>query len=625
MNPIFPDSVDELEIGEIAYRDTMVQQVKRIIGNYDHDPTRLMDILIDSQTEFGYIPAIIVREISRELNISIVDIEQTLSFYHFFSSTPTGKYTIYLNNSVLACMMCREEVARTFEREAGCKFGEVSADGLIGLYSTSCIGMSDQEPAALINGKVFCRLTPFRVKEIIRDLKAGKRLDDIMVEGMGDGANAFPEIHTMVQNNIRKKGPILADGYKPGEALKKIVKMTPEEVIAEVKLSNIRGRGGAGFPTGMKWEICRNAPGTEKYIFCNADEGEPGTFKDRVILTEYPKMLLEGMAIAGYAVGADHGILYVRYEYKYLQQHLEKIIDGGRKKNYLGTNIQGKEGFNFDIRIQFGAGAYVCGEESALIESAEGKRGEPRDRPPFPVESGYLEKPTIVNNVETLCSIVKIINNGAPWYRSMGTKESSGTKVLSISGDCKYPGVYEIEWGFSVNDVLEMVGATDVQAVQVGGPSGTLIGPNEFTRTLSYTDLSTGGSLIIFNKQRDLLKDVVLNFLNFFIDESCGSCSTCRNIPVFLKQKLEKILNARGVQKDIEEMLEWSKVLKASRCGLGITAANPVVSSIKNFRPLYDKIIQHGKDYDSNFDMLVSVKESCDAVGRVPSIYMYPQ
>jgi [NiFe] hydrogenase diaphorase moiety large subunit len=625
MKTIFPDSVDELEIGEIAYRDTMVRQVKRIIDNYDHDPTRLMDILIDSQAEFGYISATIVRVISRELNISIVDIEQTLSFYHFFSSTPAGKFTIYLNNSVLACMMGREEVARTFERETGCKFGEVSADGLIGLYSTSCIGMSDQEPAALINGKVFCRLTPFRVKEIIRDLKAGKKLDDIMVEGLGDGANASPEIRTMVQNNIRKKGPILADGYKPGEALKKIVKMTPEEVIAEVKLSNIRGRGGAGFPTGMKWEICRNAPGSEKYIFCNADEGEPGTFKDRVILTEYPKMLLEGMAIAGYAVGAEHGILYVRYEYKYLQQHLEKIIDGGRKKNYLGTNIQGKEGFNFDIRIQFGAGAYVCGEESALIESAEGKRGEPRDRPPFPVESGYLEKPTIVNNVETLCSIVKIINNGAPWYRSMGTKESSGTKVLSISGDCKYPGVYEIEWGFSVNDVLEMVGASDVQAVQVGGPSGTLIGPNEFTRTLSYTDLSTGGSLIIFNKQRDLLKDVVLNFLNFFIDESCGSCSTCRNIPVFLKQKLEKILNARGVQKDIEEMLEWSKVLKASRCGLGITAANPLVSSIKNFRPLYDKIIQHGKDYDSNFDMLVSVKESCDAVGRVPSIYMYPQ
>ncbi|MDP1677209.1 MAG: NAD(P)H-dependent oxidoreductase subunit E [Bacteroidota bacterium] len=621
MKNAFPDSTDELEIGEIVYQDTMIDTVRDILKKYDHNPTRLMDILIDTQSEFGYIQPLIVAEISRQLNISNVDIEQTLSFYHFFSTKPTGKYTVYLNNSVIANMMGREDVARTFEREAGCKFGEVSADGLIGLFSTSCIGMSDQEPAALINGTVFTMLTPFRVKEIIRDLKGGKKLDEIIVEGLGDGANALPEINSMVHNNIRKKGPILADGYKPGEALKKIMKIKPEEVIAEVKLSNIRGRGGAGFPTGMKWEICRNAPSDEKYIFCNADEGEPGTFKDRVILTEYPKMLMEGMAIAGYAVGAKKGILYVRHEYKYLQEYLEKIIEGGRKKNYLGRNICGKEGFDFDIRIQFGAGAYVCGEESALIESAEGKRGEPRDRPPFPVESGYLQKPTIVNNVETLCSIVKIVNHGALWYRSMGTKESSGTKVISISGDCKYSGVYEIEWGFSVTDVLEMVGASDVQAVQVGGPSGTLIGQNEFNRTLSYTDLSTGGSIIIFNKQRDLIKDVVLNFTNFFIDESCGSCTTCRNIPVMLRQKLEKILNARGVQKDIEDMIEWAKVLKASRCGLGLTAANPIVTSIRNFRPLYDKKIQHGKEYDSNFDMLAAVKESCDAVGRVPNIH----
>lgn len=621
MKTPFPESADELEIGEIVYQDTMIDSVRSIMQKYHHNPTRLMDILIDTQSEFGYIPPLVISEISRRLNISTVDIEQTISFYHFFSTKPTGRYTVYLNNSVIANMMGREEVMRTFEREVGCKFGEVSADGLIGLFSTSCIGMSDQEPAALINGKVFTRLTPFRVKEIVRDLKAGKKLEDVIVEGLGDGANALPEIRAMVQNNIRKKGPILSDGYKPGEALKKIVKMKPEEVIAEVKASNIRGRGGAGFPTGMKWEICRNAQSDEKYIFCNADEGEPGTFKDRVILTEYPKMLMEGMAIAAYAVGAKQGILYVRYEYKYLQEYLEKTIEGGRKKNYLGKNICGKEGFDFDIRIQFGAGAYVCGEESALIESAEGKRGEPRDRPPFPVESGYLEKPTIVNNVETLCSVVKIILHGAQWYRSMGTKESSGTKVLSISGDCKYPGVYEIEWGFSVNDVLEMVGASDVQAVQVGGPSGTLIAPNEFNRTLSYTDLSTGGSLIIFGKQRDLLKDVALNFMNFFIEESCGSCSTCRNIPVFLKQKLEKILNARGVQRDIDDMIEWAKILKASRCGLGLTAGNPIVTSIKNFKPLYDKLIQHGKDYDSTFDMLTAVKESCEAVGRVPQIH----
>lgn len=620
MKSPFPESADDLEIGEIAYQDTMLDAVAGIIRRYDRDPSRLMDILIDIQSEYGYIPRPVVSFIARNLTISAVDIEQTLSFYHFFATRPSGRYTVYLNDSVIANMMGREEVARTFEREAGCRFGEVSADGLIGLFSTSCIGMSDQEPAALINGRVFTQLTPFRVKEIVRDLKSGKRLDEATVEGMGDGANALPEIRSMVRNNIRKKGPILADGYRPGDALKKVVKMRPEEVIAEVKLSNIRGRGGAGFPTGMKWEICRNARSDRKYIFCNADEGEPGTFKDRVILTEYPKMLMEGMAVAGYAVGATQGILYVRYEYMYLREHLEKVIEGGRKKNYLGKGICGKEGFDFDIRIQFGAGAYVCGEESALIESAEGKRGEPRDRPPFPVESGYHGRPTIVNNVETLCSIVKIINNGAPWYRSMGTKESSGTKVLSISGDCKYPGVYEIEWGFSVNDVLEMVGAADVQAVQVGGPSGTLIGPNEFGRTLSYTDLSTGGSIIVFGRERDLLKDVVLNFLDFFIAESCGSCSTCRNVPVLLRQKLVKVLDARGVPRDIDEMLEWSKVLRASRCGLGLTAANPVVSSIRNFRPLYDRKIQHGKDYDSSFDMLTAVRASCDAVGRVPTI-----
>jgi len=288
-----------------------------------------------------------------------------------------------------------------------------------------------------------------------------------------------------------------------GSALKKIIKMSPEEVIDEVKLSNIRGRGGAGFPTGLKWEFCRKAPGDRKYIFCNADEGEPGTFKDRVLMTERPKRLLEGMAIAGYAVGAEEGIIYLRYEYKYLEEYLENVIKEARENNSLGKDICKKKGFNFDVRIQFGAGAYVCGEESALIESAEGKRGEPRDRPPFPVEKGYLNKPTIVNNVETLSAVTQIINNGGEWYRSFGTHESTGTKVLSVSGDCLHAGVYEVEWGFSVNDIIDLVGAMgEVQAVQVGGPSGRCIAPYDFNRILGYEDLATGGSLIIIGKQR---------------------------------------------------------------------------------------------------------------------------
>jgi [NiFe] hydrogenase diaphorase moiety large subunit len=593
----------------------------KVLEKYSRDKTRLMDMLIDIQLEFGYISRESITHIAQELKMSEVDVEQTISFYHFFSMKPTGKYSIFLNNSAVANMMGRHEVAETLEHETGIKFGEVTADGLIGLYETSCIGMNDQEPAAIINNHIFTKLTPFRVKEIVRDIREGKKVGDMYSASYGDGANRDDSVKTVVSNNIRKIGPILDPNYKVGEAIKKIVNMTPEEVIREIKNSNIRGRGGAGFPTGMKWEFCRNAKGEKKYIFCNADEGEPGTFKDRVILTELPRLLFEGMVVSGYAVGAEEGILYIRYEYKYLQEYLEKILQGARDKNYLGKNILGKNDFNFDIRIQFGAGAYVCGEESALIESAEGKRGEPRDRPPFPVEKGYLDQPTVVNNVETLCAVVKVILNGGEWYRSFGTSESTGTKLLSVSGDCRFPGVYEVAWGFSVNDILDMVGAAEknVQAVQVGGPSGSLIGANEFSRILGYEDLATGGSLIIFDKTRDLISDVVLNFTEFFIEESCGSCSTCRILPTILKQKVEKILDARGVMQDLKDLEEWGKTLKASRCGLGQTAANPILTSLKNFRHLYEEKIQKSKDFDSGFDLSKAVKESCEVTGRVPN------
>jgi len=600
----------------------MKTAVKKIIDKYGKDKTRLMDILIDAQSEIGYIPREVTVQIADDLGMSEVDVDQTISFYHFFSQRPTGKYKIFLNNSAVAHMMGREEVAHTFMKELGIHFGEVTEDGMAGLFETSCIGMNDQEPAAIINNQIFTRLTPFRVKEIVRDMKEGKSLDDMVVADYGDGENRSDLIKSVVSNNIRKIGPILERNYKSGQAIEKIIQMSPEQVIEEVKKSNMRGRGGAGFPTGLKWEFCRNAKGEKKYIFCNADEGEPGTFKDRVILTERPRLLFEGMVIAGYAVGASEGILYIRHEYKYLEQYLESILTKAREANYLGKNIQGKKGFNFEIRIQFGAGAYVCGEESALIESAEGKRGEPRDRPPFPVEKGYLDMPTVVNNVETLCSIVKVALNGGEWYKSFGTTESTGTKLLSISGDCKFPGVYEVTWGFSVNDILDMVGAypEEVQAVQVGGPSGAIIATNEFNRILGYEDLATGGSLIIIGRNRDILNDIVLNFTEFFIEESCGSCSTCRIVPTLLRNKLVKILNARGVQQDIDDMIEWGKILKASRCGLGQTAANPILSSIRNFRHLYEGKVQKNKTFDSGFDLSAAVKESCAAVGRIPNI-----
>ncbi len=579
-----------------------------------------MDILLDIQSEFGHIDKKYTAIIADELGMSEAEVIQTLTFYHFFSLKSTGRYSVYLNKSAVAVMMGRAEVAAAFEKETGIRFGEVTPDGLIGLYDTSCIGMSDQEPAAIINNRIFTKLTPFRVKELINDIRQGKDIVQMYSASFGDGMNNSDLIKAIIRNNIMKKGPVLDMGYKMGEALTRVISMTSEDVIEEIKISNLRGRGGAGFPTGLKWQFCRNSAGDKKYIFCNADEGEPGTFKDRVILTELPGLLIEGMAIAGYAVGATEGIIYIRYEYKYLQEYLEDMLQKFRDKNFLGKDICGRKGLDFDIRIQYGAGAYICGQESALIESVEGNRGEPRDAPPFPVENGYFGMPTVVNNVETLCSVVKIILNGSKWYREIGTAESTGTKILSISGDCRFPGIYEVEWGVSLNDILDMAGATDIQAVQIGGPSGALIRSNEFHRKLGYEDLTTGGSFIVINNSRDLLSDVVLNSMEFFIEESCGSCSTCRIVPVLLKNKLKKILAGRGVMQDIDDMSEWGKILRASRCGLGQTAANPILSSIKSFRHLYESKIQKNKDFDSGFDINSAIKEACEVTNRIPNI-----
>jgi [NiFe] hydrogenase diaphorase moiety large subunit len=472
-------------------------------------------------------------------------------------------------------------------------------------------------------------------------LKEGKELRSLIYESYGDGNNADPDMQAMVNNNIRKGSILLNKNYKRFDVIEnELAKHSPEDVIQIIEDSDLRGRGGAGFPTGMKWRFGRRVEGDHRVIICNADEGEPGTFKDRVMLTEFPDLVFEGMVIAAYATGADIGLVYLRYEYKYMLKYLNRILSEMREKKFLGQNISGIKDFNFDIRIQLGAGAYVCGEESALIESLEGKRGEPRDKPPFPVEKGYMSYPTIVNNVETLGSAVRIIKNGATWYSQFGTKDSTGTKLLSISGDCKFPGIYEVDWGTSIREVIEMCGAKKVQAIQVGGPSGMLIGPRDFDnlsssdlmkwykpsgmmvaekffdRKLSYSDLPTGGSMIIFNMDRDLLRDVVMNFMEFFIEESCGSCSTCRNLPYIMKMKLEKILNGHGVRKDIDDLLSWGKTIKASRCGLGQTAANPILSSILNFRHIYEQHVQAMADYDNTFDIVKSVEAANKFVGR---------
>ncbi|MCR4396838.1 MAG: NAD(P)H-dependent oxidoreductase subunit E [Candidatus Saccharicenans sp.] len=587
---------------------------KKVLPKYRKDRTRLIEILKEIQSAEGFISDKAVQAVADNLGLSRAEVEGVISFYHFLSDRPLGKYVVHLNNSITAEMAGRERVARTLEQETDCRFGQTSADGLVTLLETSCIGMNDQEPAALINGVVFTGLTPEKVKKIVAWMRQGKLVQD-MVEETGDGANSHELVRAMFRNNIRKTGPVVFGDYSTGQALTRALSLTPEAVIDEVKKANLLGRGGAGFPTGLKWEFCRKEKGEQHFVICNADEGEPGTFKDRVILTERPQMVFEGMAIAGYAVGARLGLLYLRHEYTYLRRYLEHVLQKMREQGWLGQNIAGR-GFAFDIEIKMGAGAYICGEESALIESAEGKRGEPRDRPPFPVQKGYLNLPSTVNNVETLATATQILARGAGWFRSMGTQVSAGTKVLSVSGDCDRPGIYEVEYGLAVRELLDMVGAKDTLAVQVGGPSGNCISEAGFGRKICFSDLATGGSIIIFNKSRDLLA-VVRNFLEFFIEESCGWCVPCRAGNVLLKKKFEKIASGRGTAQDLKEIEAWGKIIKSmSRCGLGQTSPNPVLTTLANFNDLYQSLINKEADFIPEFDLNRAVAEACALTGR---------
>jgi len=593
--------------------------VTETVDKYNRDATHMLDIIKDVQDNLGHVSDEAIVEIAKELNVSKVDVEGVVTFYHFFSKEPLGKNSIYLNNSAVANMKGRAAVAKAFEKEAGCKFGKITDDGLIGLYDTSCIGMNDQEPSAIIDGVVFTNLNEAKVKDIVSGLKSGKKAQEL-VTGFGDGKNQSELVKSMVNNNILKKGEVLFAPFEEGTAIKKAVALSPENVIDEVKTSNVRGRGGAGFPTGMKWGFCREAEGEKHYVLCNADEGEPGTFKDRVILTEIPQMLFEGMAIAGYAVGAEEGILYLRAEYVYLKDYLENVLKELRAKNILGKNIAGKSGFNFDIRIQMGAGAYICGEESALIQSAEGKRGEPRNRPPFPVQRGYLGYPSTVNNVETFCSAARILLKGGAWFSSLGTAQSKGTKLLSVSGDCKNSGIYEVEWGITVKTLLEMAEGRDAKAVVVGGPSGQIISKKDFEKRICYDDLPTGGSMIVIGQDRDIL-EIVHNFMDFFVEESCGWCVPCRAGNVILKSRLEKIMSGNASNQDLVELEEWCEIVKGgSRCGLGQSSPNPISTTIKNFRELYEAKLKQGADYVSEFNMEQAVQASCDAAGRKPNI-----
>jgi len=577
--------------------------VDRVVARYRRDASNMVQILREIQEACDWISPEAIDRLQATLGVPRTKIEGVAGFYSFFYTAPRGKYRVLFSDNITDRMQGNRALMERLCNSLWVERGKVSEDGLVSIGKTACTGMCDQGPALLVNNHAIAGLTAERIDRIAELIRGKVPLGD------------WPAEFFKVEDNIRRADILLTADFKPGEALLAGRARAPDEglmasnmrswreglpsgmggpvaVLDEIKRANLRGRGGAGFTTGLKWEACRNAPlkaGAQRIVVCNADEGEPGTFKDRVLLAKYTDLVFEGMTVAAYAVGATKGFVYLRGEYRYLLDHLNAVLARRRRDKLLGENILGIPGADFDIEIHVGAGAYVCGEESALIESLEGKRGTPRNRPPFPVTNGYLDQPTIVNNVETFAAAAMIALKGGDWYAGIGTRHSAGTKILSVSGDCARPGIYEYPFGVSIRQVLADCGAQDTQAVQVSGPSGICVAESEFDRIIGFEDIPTAGAFTVFDKTRDMFQ-VARNYVHFFQHESCGFCTPCRVGTSLLKNLMDKLHNGAGSPYDFAEIEKLNQLLQSmSHCGLGHTACNPVLDTIAKFRPYYDQ------------------------------------
>ena len=485
------------------------------------------------------------------------------------------------------------------------------------VIQTGCFGLCAKGPIVVIRPQdiFYSNVTPDDCKEIIEThIKGGKIVERLLCKDTDgtlvkrlDDLSFYKKQKRIALQNCGKIDPenideyIAFDGYK---ALEKVLfQMKEEEVIQEITDSGLRGRGGAGFPTGKKWEFTRQAKSDQKYVVCNADEGDPGAFMDRSILEGDPHSILEAMAIAGFAIGAQKGFIYVRAEYPIAVERFQKAIDQAREYGILGKKIWGTR-FNFDIEIRLGAGAFVCGEETALLESIEGRSGRPRLKPPFPANVGLWQKPTLINNVETYANITKIILNGAKWYSEIGTETSKGTKVFALGGNVVNTGLVEVPMGTTLREIIYDIGGgipngREFKAAQTGGPSGGCIPKEHLDIKIDYESLSSIGSMmgsggLIVMDDTKCMVNLAKFYLGFTVDESCGKCTPCRIGTKRLYEILDRITQGEGSEDDLKKLEDLSQNIKSSSvCGLGQSAPNPVISTIKYFKEEY---IEHVKD-----------------------------
>jgi [NiFe] hydrogenase diaphorase moiety large subunit len=586
-----------------AQINTHSEYLDPILRNRQYYAGDLLQILREAQEHFGYIHSDAIDYLSEKLNFPRSKIEGVAGFYSFLYLQPRGEYRVLFSDNITDRMLGNMDLMAAMCAQLWVEPGKVSEDGLLSVATTSCTGMCDQGPALLVNNIAINRLTHDRVNVICELIR--ERVP----------VSSWPGEFFAIEDNIRHKDILLGSNFKSGSALAVFSRRGADALLNEIKISKLRGRGGAGFSTGSKWDFCRAAPGEQHYVVCNADEGEPGTFKDRVLLNGYADLVFEGMTLCAGVVGAKKGFLYLRGEYRYLLDQLQTVIQRRRQQGLLGKSILGATGFDFDIEIHLGAGAYICGEESALIESLEGKRGTPRNRPPFPVTNGYLNQPTVVNNVETFAATSLIGLHGGAWYAAIGTETSSGTKILSVSGDCERPGLYEYPFGVSVAQVLADCGARETQAVQISGPSGICIAAHEFDRRIGFEDIPTAGAFMVFDQSRDMF-EVARNFIHFFAHESCGFCTPCRVGTSLLSNMIDKLGQGFGSPYDFVEIEKLNVLLQAtSHCGLGHSACNPVLDTIAKFRPAYEKRLAH-KDFVPAFDLDGALTQARQMTGR---------
>jgi [NiFe] hydrogenase diaphorase moiety large subunit len=589
----------------VAVRDF----VEQALATHGRDPQHLLQHLIRVQHRFSYVPEEAVETLSRALDVTRTQVRAAIAFYAFLHDRPRGDFEIRFSDNITDRMLGNQRLIRLLAERLSLKglptWGQdlIREDGRVSIGLASCTGMCDQGPALLVNGYAVTNLDAQRVD----------RIADLVEEAIP--LERWPGEFFRVRDNIRRRGLLLSNRATDGSALRRLVDQGPAAALGEVERSGLRGRGGAGFTTALKWRFCREAPGTDRYVVCNADEGEPGTFKDRVLLTDYADLVLEGMTVCAGVIEARRGFLYLRGEYRYLLPHLEAVLQRRRAEGLLGHGILGQDGFDFDIEIHLGAGAYICGEESALIESLEGKRGVTRKRPPFPVTSGFDDQPTVVNNVETFLAAARVVQWGGYWFRGEGTDQSAGSKILSVSGDCARPGIYEYAFGTPVHQVLTDCGAENTQAVQISGAAGATLSPADFDRIIAFEDLPTAGSFMVFDHSRDLL-DMVRNFAAFFAHESCGFCTPCRVGGALLRNLVEKVAAAQGSEYDLNEMRDISAVMRqASYCGLGHTAPNHIMNTLDKFPQIYRRRLAR-QAHTPSFDLDASLSDARAISGR---------